>query len=352
MSRRRYRAPGRVNLMGEHTDYSGGLVLPVAIDRYVELEVAPSSDGTVLRSQGFDGVTKLSPDGRRDESGPPWGRYVAAVHRELAELGRPDVGIRGLVRSGIPSGAGVSSSAAFEVALATAFCDAAEFTLAPKDLALACQRAEHRAVGVPCGAMDQLASTLGVAGHALRIDCGTLDIRTVGLPSSIAIVVIDSAVPRRLERTAYAERRAELERGQPARVRHVESENVRVDVLCGLLEATPLDRPRIGDVFAASHRSLAEDFEVSTTELDLLVALAVEEGAFAARLTGAGFGGSVVALVDAEQAAAVGTRVVARYRAETGRQGAVHVCVAVDGAARARLPSAPGSVNGSPPECR
>ncbi len=319
--------------MGEHTDYSGGLVLPVAIDRYVTLDISPRADGsTVLSSDGFEGVTRLSADGCVDENCPSWGRYVAAVHRELAELGRPEVGIQGVVHSDIPTGAGLSSSAAFEVALATAFCSVAGFTLESKDLALTCQRAEHRAVGVPCGAMDQLASALGIAGHALRIDCSTLDIRPVGLPPSVAILVLDSAVPRQLEHTAYGERRAELELGHPGRVRHVESENARVDVLCALLNGTILDRASIGEVFAASHRSLAEDFEVSTAELDLLVALTLAEGAFAARLTGAGFGGSVVALVDADQAAPVGTRVVARYRAETGLSGAMHLCEAVTGA--------------------
>ncbi len=338
----RARAPGRVNLMGDHTDYSGGLVLPVAIDRYVTLDVTPRIDGvTVLRSQGFEGVTKLSSDGRLDEGSPPWGRYAAAVHVELAELGRPEVGIEGSVRSDIPVGAGVSSSAAFEVALATAFCGVAGLAPDPKDLALACQRAEHRAVGVPCGPMDQLASALGIAGHALRIDCGTLDVRPVRLPEGVTILVLDSAVPRRLEHTAYAERRAEVERGQSERVRHVESENERVDALRGLLEASILDRASIGNVFAASHRSLAEDFEVSTAELDLLVALALSEGAFAARLTGAGFGGSVVALVDVDQAAAVGARVVERYRAESGLPGTAHLCEAVAGALPSVTPTPP-----------
>jgi galactokinase len=182
---------------------------------------------------------------------------------------------------------------------------------------------------VPCGPMDQLASALGVAGHALRIDCGTLDVRPVGVPPGVAIVVIDSAVPRQLEHSGYAE----LERGHPGRVRHVESENERVDVLCKLLEASILDRTSIGEVFAASQRSLSEDFEVSTAELDLLVALTLAEGAFAARLTGAGFGGSVVGLlVEVDQVAEVATRVVARYRSETGLLGAAYLCDAVAGA--------------------
>jgi galactokinase len=335
--------------MGDHTDYSGGLVLPVAIDRYVTLDITPRLDGaTILRSQGFEGVTRLSSDGRLDEGGPPWGRYAAAVHLELANLGRPEVGIEGSVRSDVPVGAGVSSSAAFEVALATAFCGVAGLTPEPKDLALACQRAEYRAAGVPCGPMDQLASALGVAGHALRIDCGTLDVRPVRLPAGIMILVLDSVVPRRLEHTAYAERRAEVERGHSGRVRHVKSENERVDALCVLLEASILDQALIGSVFAASHRSLAEDFEVSTPQLDLLVALALSEGAFAARLTGAGFGGSVVALVDVDQAAAVGARVVARYRAETGLTGAAHLCEAVAGALPPVTP-APPAVAPQPP---
>ena len=338
----RARAPGRVNLMGDHTDYSGGLVLPVAINRYVTLDVAPRSDGaTVLRSQGFEGVTKLSSDGRLDEGGPPWGRYAAAVHRELAELGRPEVGIEGSVRSDIPVGAGVSSSAAFEVALATAFCGVAGLAPDPKDLALACQRAEHRAVGVPCGPMDQLASALGIAGHALRIDCGTLDVRPVRLPagSHDPRARFCGPSPTRAHRLCRAPCRGGAR--PSGRVRHVESENERVDALCGLLEASILDRVSIGSVFAASHRSLAEDFEVSTAELDLLVALALSEGAFAARLTGAGFGGSVVALVDVDQAAAVGARVVARYRAESGLPGTAHLCEAVAGALSSVTPTPP-----------
>ena len=160
----------------------------------------------------------------------------------------------------------------------------------------------------------------------------TIDVQPVRLPAGVGILVLDSAVPRRLEHTAYAKRRAEVERGHPGRVRHVESENERVDTLCRLLEGSLLDRASIGSVFAASHRSLAEDFEVSTAELDLLVALALGEGAFAARLTGAGFGGSVVALVDVEQATGVGARVVARYRAESGLSGTAHLCEAVAGA--------------------
>ena len=303
--------------MGDHTDYSGGLVLPAAIDRYVTLDVAANRRRHRPALAGVRGCVGLLGRSARRGS-PPWGRYAAAVHVELAELGRPEVGLEGSVRSDIPVGAGVSSSAAFEVALASAFCGVAGLAPDPKDLALACQRAEHRAVGVPCGPMDQLASALGIAGHAMRIDCGTLDVRPVRLPDGVTILVLDSAVPRRLEHTAYAQRRAEVERGQPERVRHVESENERVDALCGLLEGSVLDRESIGRVFAASHHSLAEDFEVSTVELDLLVALALSEGAFAARLTGAGFGGSVVALVDVDQAAAA---VLAWSRATGPRPG-------------------------------
>ena len=308
--------------MGDHTDYSGGLVLPVAIDRYVTLDVTPRIDGaTVLRSQGFEGVTKLSSDGRLDEGGPPWGRYAAAVHVELAELGRPEVGIEGSVRSDIPVGAGVSSSAAFEVALATAFCGVAGLAPDPKDLALACQRAEHRAVGVPCGPMDQLASALGIAGHALRIDCGTLDVRPVRLPAGVTILVLDSAVPRRLEHTAYAERRAEVERGHPGACATSSPRTSASTPSAGCSRRRSSTGRRSGTCSPRATAAWPRTSRSSTAELDLLVALALDEGAFAARLTGAGFGGSVVALVDVDQAAEVGARVVARYRAESGLPG-------------------------------
>ena len=272
--------PGRVNLMGDHTDYSGRS-RPSRRDRPLRdarrhtakrRRYRPSLAGVRGRDEALLRTVGSTQAARRGVATP------LPCTTSSPSWGVPEVGIEGSVRSDIPVGAGVSSSAAFEVALATAFCGVAGLAPDPKDLALACQRAEHRAVGVPCGPMDQLASALGIAGHALRIDCGTLDVQPVRLPAGVRILVLDSAVPRRLEHTAYAERRAEVERGHPGRMRHVESENERVDALCGLLEAPILDRASIGNVFAASHRSLAEDFEVSTAELDLSRGIGAQRG--------------------------------------------------------------------------
>jgi galactokinase len=171
-------APGRVNLIGEHTDYSGGLVLPVAIHLGIELSGTPA-ERISLVSEGE--VVKLDADGTGDARG--WGRYVAAVAKELAELGRPAVGLEGVVEANLPRGAGLGSSGALEVVVALALCAVADFELEPLELARACQRAEQRAVGVPSGILDQAASLLGREGQALLLDCGTLERRWVDLPA-------------------------------------------------------------------------------------------------------------------------------------------------------------------------
>jgi len=357
---RAFHAPGRVNLIGEHTDYSGGLVLPAAIDLGLTL-AGDAADRIALESERYPGAVKLAPDGA-GEAGDDWGRYVAAVAAELDALGRPAVGFAGELASDLPDGAGLSSSAALEVVVATALCAVADFPLAPLDLAAACQRAEYRAVGVPSGIMDQAASILGRADAAVLLDCGTLEHRMVALPPSLALLVVDSAVQRRLEGSGYAQRRAELEVGlaalggrrpadvEPAeaealgraaalddvalrRLRHVVAENRRVeDVEMALTGAQGADLEGLGRLFAESHASLRDDFEVSTPELDLLVDLAREAGAIAARMTGGGFGGSIVALVPREAAVDVGQRVVAAYARRSGRKATAYACRASDGA--------------------
>jgi galactokinase len=291
-------APGRVNLIGEHTDYAGGRVLPVPIDRYVVVagEVSPRVE---LESERFP-----SDDG--------WRRRVAAVAQELGALGRPPVGLSGTIGGDLPAGAGLGSSGALGVAVARALCRVADFDLPALDLVLACRRAEERATGVPCGILDQAASALGRAGHALYLDCGALEYRQVALPPGIAILVVDSGVRRRVADTPYAERRRELEAGHPRRVRHVETENQRVHDAVEALERD--DRLALGRLFEASQRSLRDDFEVSTRDLDLAVERALAAGAFAARLTGAGFGGSVLALVDVEQTDAAASALASSYR--------------------------------------
>jgi len=311
-------APGRVNLIGEHTDYTGGLVLPMAIDLGTTVE-GTAVDG----SAAAGGDVRLSSDAEPDDAvvpldvtdpsavEPPWARYVAGVVSVL----RPATGFAGSVRTTLPIGSGLSSSAALEVALALAL----GFDGPPQDLARACQEAEQVASGVPCGVMDQLAAAAGVAGHALLIDCSTLTVDPVPLPAGVEVVVVDSGVRRALAGSAYAQRRTECEAAEHAlgvplreatpadvarlhdvvlrrRARHVVSENERVRAIVGAFAAA--DHTMIGVVMNESHASLRDDFDVSTPELDALVTrLMRTPGVIGARLTGAGFGGSAVALV-------------------------------------------------------
>jgi galactokinase len=355
-------APGRVNLIGEHTDYSGGLVLPVAVDRGVTVRWQPDPTAIRLRSIEFAETVDLATDGTARSELAGWARYAAAVAELLRERGRPDSGLDGTVSSTLPVGAGLSSSAALTVALALALCRAARFEPPRLELAHVAQEAERRAVGVPVGLMDPAASLLARRAHALLLDCGTEEHRLVPLPAELAVVVFDSGVRHDLEHSGYALRRAELERALPAldgvspsdvtveqaeaaalaygvdevahrRLRHVVSENERVRACVRALEAPGgPDRHALGALFREGHASLRDDFEVSIPELDLLVELADDDGAVAARMTGGGFGGSVVALADAVTADAFAARVTAVYRARTGRAGSGRVCATADGA--------------------
>ncbi len=323
-------APGRVNLIGEHTDYSGGLVLPAAIQYGITVEVVSVADAVVLVSDRYGPAAPFAADG----GGAPlagWGRYAQAVAAELDELGRPAVGLSGTVGSNLPAGAGLSSSAALEVGVALVLCAVAGFEIEPLELALACQRAELRAVGKPCGILDQAACLLGLPGHAVFLDCGTLEHRPVPVPGTAALVVVDSGVDHSGATSAYAERRDELERGVPERVRHVTTENQRVRDFAASLERD--DLAAAGELLLASHASLRDDYEVSTPELDLLVELARDAGARGARLLGGGFGGSVLVLVDAERADQVAAAISLDYRARTGREGATLIAVPSAGAA-------------------
>src|SRR6185436_8764052 len=244
-------APGRVNLIGEHTDYSGGLVLPIAIQYGITLDVVGGADAITLTSSGYGDAQTFAADG----SGPSadgWARYAQAVAAELASLGRPPVGIIGELSSNLTPGSGLSS-AAVEVAVALALCAAAGFELEPLELALACQRAELRAVGVPCGILDQAACLLGRAGSALLLDCGSLEHRWVPLPDDMALLVLDSGERHSLEHSGYGDRRRELEAGDPRRVRHVETENERVREAVAALERG--DVHALGPIFAASQVS-------------------------------------------------------------------------------------------------
>ena len=287
------RAPGRVNLIGDHTDYTGGLVLPMAIDRWTTVTGVRTPGAIRLRS-------------RQDADAAA---YVEAV---AAELG-PDTGFDGCIDSTVPIGAGLSSSAAVEVAVALAF----GFTGTPLALAQLCQRAEHRATGVPTGIMDQLTAAAGVHGHALLIDCTTTAVTPVPLPDGAEVVVVDSGQRRTLAGSAYAERAAQCAAAEAIvgplreatvealdaiddtlvrrRARHVVTENARVRACAAALGAG--DVAEAGRLMAASHASLRDDFAVSTAVVDALVArLGARAGVLGARMTGGGFGGCVVAL--------------------------------------------------------
>ena len=348
-----FRAPGRVNLIGDHTDYNEGFVLPVAIDLSCIVRATPNDDGVVkLASQSVEGEIALAADGGTDPTAVEqvWGRYAAGVVGMLAERGRPPVGMDAVISSTIPLGAGLSSSAALEVALGLALCDVAEFELSQLELALACQEAEQVATGVPCGIMDQLTSLAGRHNHALLIDCRSLEVRPIPLPPRLGVLIMHSGMSRALVDSEYGERRQACEAmatllGLPAlrdatpeqvadepRARHVVSENARVLEAADALAAG--DVAALGPLLNASHQSLRDDFEVSTPELDALVEALRNAGAIGARLTGAGFGGCVVGLADRDEAERILETAAGHYWAETGHQPRAYVFRAVDGAGR------------------
>lgn len=303
-------APGRVNLIGDHTDTTGGWVLPLAIDRATTITGERGGPVVALRS-ATEAEPAVVPLDVADPAAvaPAWARYVAGVVAEL----RPAEGFVGEVGTTLPVGAGLSSSAALEVAVALAL----GFDGSTLDLARLGQRAEHRASGVPCGIMDQLASAAGVDGHALLVDCTELTVVPVPVPDDVEVVVVHSGQERALAGSPYAERRARCEAAEAvvgplrsatvddldalddpvtlARARHVVTENARVRAAAAALAAG--DVVEVGRLMVDSHASLRDDFEVSTPALDGLVErLLATPGVLGARLTGAGFGGCVVAL--------------------------------------------------------
>ena len=305
-------APGRVNIIGDHTDYTGGLCLPMAIQLGITI-VGEAGGRDVRLSSSVEREPVVVPLDVENPTSiePRWGRYVAGVVAEL----RPAVGFRGHVTTTLPAGAGLSSSAALEVAVALALGYDGE----PEELARMCRRAEQRASGVPCGIMDQLASVAGLEGHLIRIDCREETVEPVAFPAVASVVAVDSQQPRALAASAYAERRAECMRLEAQigplrdataadvrsvrdevlrrRARHVVSENERVDEFVAALGSD--DLITAGRLMVASHRSLSREFEVSTAEVDALVdALVRTPGVLGARMTGGGFGGTVVALAE------------------------------------------------------
>lgn len=351
------RAPGRVNLIGDHTDYNDGFVLPMAIDHEVWIAFRRTGDGRVrLHSLDFADDAELSLAEPVHARG--WSEYVQAIAWAMASRGDALAGWEGVAAGDVPVGAGLSSSAAIELAAARAFAAAAGLPWEPTTMARLAQRGENAWVGVNCGIMDQLISATGVAGHAVLIDCRSLATRPVPIPRELAVVVLDTGTRRGLVDSAYNERRTQCEHaarhfGVPAlrdvdpatfarrerelddvtrrRARHVITENART-----LAAAEALAAGRLGEagrLMNESHASLRDDFEVSRRELDEMVRIAAAQpGCHGARMTGAGFGGCAVALVDRTRADAFALATAGAYRREVGGEPAVYVCGAADGA--------------------
>jgi galactokinase len=357
------RAPGRVNLIGEHTDYNGGFVLPMAIDYYVYMAATPRADRKVhLFAADFDQLDSFELDDL--EHAPEdlgWANYIRGVIKMLQIDGHELGGFDAAIQGGVPRGSGLSSSAALELATITALRILNRLSLDTVHAALIAQRAENQFVGVACGIMDQFISAMGVANHALCIDCRDLSTQTVPLPKGITVMVVDSDVRRGLVQSAYNERRAQCEEGArllgasllrdvsldqllaakpqmpemvAKRCQHVVTENQRV--LDGVAALRGDDAVAFGRLMNESHTSLRDLFEVSTPELDALVEIQQSvSGCLGARLTGAGFGGCTVALVQTSALASLRQAVSKQYPLHTGKTPRFYPCRAVDGAALA-----------------
>jgi galactokinase len=358
-----FRAPGRVNLIGEHTDYNLGFVLPVALEMATFVATAPSPDGKLRlyseqRGESFEwpasGIGDLRP--RRH-----WTDYPIGVAQELLRAGFTLAPRNMLIRSTVPEGSGLSSSAALEVSFALALLEGRP--LPPLEVARLCQRAEHRFAGIPCGIMDQYVSVFGQEHAAICIDCRSLKHQAVRLPEGIAILAVNTMVKHALASSAYKERTGQcaeaveaIRRRHPAvaslrdvtpamfdgaeplltpiiarRVRHVVSENARVGQFVAACREGGVER--MGELFEASHRSLQHDYEVSCDELDFLVDAAMGlEGVYGARMTGGGFGGCTVNLMQPAAAAHFDREITRLYQERFGLDPQVYPCHPAAGA--------------------
>ena len=360
-----FRAPGRVNLIGEHTDYNDGFVMPIAIDRAIWIAARPRTDRrVVLYSLDFDEHASFHLDelAKGDEG---WLEYVKGTAWGLTEAGYETSGWEGVIGGDIPVGAGLSSSAALELVVARAFTSMAGSNWDATEMALLGQRVENQWIGVNSGIMDQLIVATGRVGHAMFIDCRTLDLTPTPLPKGIAVVVMDTGTRRGLVDSAYNERRSqcetaaqhfgvkalrdvsletlelrihELDDVTARRARHVVSENQRtIDAAEAMRRG---DVERLGLLMDESHRSLRDDFEVSSSALNLMVDIARKQpGCHGARMTGAGFGGCAVAIVSEDAAGAFVTEVHRRYADESGMEPRLYVSLATGGASVVERPT-------------
>jgi len=358
------RAPGRVNLIGEHTDYNDGFVLPAAIDRSIDFAGRKRADRLVrVHSLDFNAAAEFSLDDIQKDPSKPWSNYIRGVSKYLEEDGHRLSGADIVFGGNVPREAGLSSSAAVEVGTAAFWKNLVGLEADPVYLVKLARKAENQFVGVPCGIMDQFISALGREHHALFLDCRDLTYRHVPLRDDVKIVVCNSGVKRALAQSEYEVRlnqcrqavaliastgRAvrslrdvapeDLEAARSAlseilfrRARHVVSENHRVLEAVRVLEAGKLER--FGELMNASHESLRDDYEVSSKELDVLVELARNQpGVLGARMTGAGFGGCTVNLVRQEAAEAFAEAVRRGYQDTLGLKAEIYICKASQGA--------------------
>jgi len=359
------RAPGRANLLGGHTDYNDGFVLPIAIDRSVLFAAAPRDDRrVVLHALDLDESADFNLDRLQPSDEQPWSNYQRGVAHFLQAQGHSLRGLNGALTSSVPIGSGLSSSAAVEVATAFGFRALNALNINLPDLALICQRAEHEFAGVPCGIMDQFVSAMGRRDHALLLDCRSLTYELVLLPPGLSVVVCDTGVRRQLAASEYRVRRAQCEEavgllqavvpGVRAlrdvtpeqlethrallpevvlrRARHIVRATVRMEQAVSALRRG--DAKAFGEAMKDCHASLRDDYEVSCPELEAMVEATGEVGGcYGSRLTGAGFGGCTVSLVADGAVAEFERHVVRRYREQTGKEATIIVCAAEDGVA-------------------
>jgi galactokinase len=360
------RAPGRVNLIGEHTDYNDGFVFPMAIEPEVTLVCRSRDDGNVrLASTVFPGeFVEFSLQARIERGKPAWGNYCRGVAAELIAAGIPLAGMDALISNSLPVGGGLSSSAAIEVGTSTAFLALAGLTMDPQRLALICQKAEHEYAMVPCGIMDQTIVACGQPGTAMMLDCRDLSKRFIPLdPRELRVVIVNSMVKHELTGGEYAQRRKQCEEGvailareKPGikalrdvnlaeveahrsqmsdvvlrRCRHVVGENQRTVDAATFLSQRMYDDA--GELMVKSHVSLRDDYEVSCPELDFLVDEAMKiKGVYGARMTGGGFGGCIVALAQPRGVEALQEHLMKTYTEKFGRQPTSFVTTATGGA--------------------
>ncbi len=357
-----FQAPGRVNLIGEHTDYNDGFVLPCAIDYQTAISAAPRADRTVrVIAADYDNQTdEFSLDAPiLAHDSQQWSNYVRGVVKHLLNRDKSFGGADLVISGNVPQGAGLSSSASLEVAVGTVFQQLYHLPLDGAQIALNGQEAENQFVGCNCGIMDQLISALGKKDHALLLDCRTLGTRAVSMPQGVAVIIINSNFKRTLVGSEYNTRREQCETGarffqQPAlrdvsleqfnavaaeldplvakRVRHVLTENQRTLEAADALEKGDLQR--MGELMAASHASMRDDFEITVPQIDTLVEIVKETigDKGGVRMTGGGFGGCIVALVPEDLVSQVQEAVAAQYEAKTGIKETFYVCKASEGA--------------------